>query len=110
MNERIKEIRKILKLSQKKFGENLNISQNHISSIENGTRAVTDRMISDICRLYSVNKDWLITGEGEIFIDPLAPFTIEDDEVKNFIKNFLKMDEFMQEKIMDMVSHMAEKK
>ena len=108
MNERIKEIRKNKKLSQLEFGKSLNISQNHISAIEHGSRAVTDRLISDICRIYNVNRDWLITGEGDMYDDPLAPFVIEDPEIKDFIKSFLKMDDFMQDKIKEMVMHMID--
>lgn len=107
MNERIKQIRKSKKLSQQEFGKSLNLSQNHICSIEKGTRAVTDRLISDICRVYNVNKDWLLTGNGDMYDDPLAPFVIEDEEVKEFVKSFLKMDDFMQDKIKEMVFHMS---
>lgn len=109
LNERIKQIRKDKKLSQLQFGKSLNISQNHISAIEHGTRAVTDRLISDICRIYNVNKDWLMTGEGEMYDDPLAPFVIDDPEIKDFVKSYLKMDPFMQEKIKEMIEHMINK-
>lgn len=109
MNNRIKQVRKDKKLSQVEFGKSLNISQNHISSIESGVRVATDRIISDICRIYSVNKEWLTTGKGEMYKDPLAPFVIEDEEIKDFLKSFLQMDEFMQTKIKEMVIHMSKK-
>ena len=41
MNNRIKEVRKNLKLTQKKFGENLNLSESHISNLEKGRVKLT---------------------------------------------------------------------
>ena len=46
------------------MGERINLSQTHISSLENGTREVTNRIISDICREFNVDEHWLRTGEG----------------------------------------------
>lgn len=46
------------------MGERINLSQTHISSLENGVREVTDRIISDICREFNVDEHWLRTGEG----------------------------------------------
>lgn len=64
MNNRLKAIRKYFGLNQKEMGERINLSQTHISSLENGVREVTDRIISDICREFNVDEHWLRTGEG----------------------------------------------
>lgn len=109
MNERIKEVRKAKKLSQEKFADNLNLSQNHLSSLENGKRAITDRIVNDICKTYNVNKSWLLTGEGEMFEDPLAPFVIKDEELKEFFKDFLAMDKSIQEDIINLVKKVKKK-
>lgn len=52
------------------MGDKIKLSQTHISSLENGARDATDRIISDICREFNVNEQWLRTGEGEMFIKP----------------------------------------
>lgn len=66
MNKRLKEIRLAFNLSQEEFGKRIGIeSRAHISSLENGTRNITDRIIKDVCREYCVNEYWLRTGEGE---------------------------------------------
>jgi transcriptional regulator with XRE-family HTH domain len=96
-------VRKAKKLSQKEFAQNINLSQNHISSLEKGVRAATDRIVSDICKVYNVNKEWLTTGKGEMFKDPLEPFIIEDPEIKELIDNFRQLDEDMQENIKNIV-------
>lgn len=109
MNERIKQVRKAKKLSQKEFAENINLSQNHISNIEKGVRPITDRIISDVCKVYNVNKNWLLSGEGEMFKDPLEQFVIDDPEIQEFIKSFLKIDETIQEEIKDLVMKLGKK-
>ena len=66
MNERLKNLRISLNLSQEEFGDRIGItSRSHISSLENGKRTLTDRIIKDICREFGVNELWLRTGEGE---------------------------------------------
>ena len=67
MIERIKQCRKALGLSQEKFANGINMTQNYIALLESGKRGISDRTISDICREYNVNEEWLRTGEGEMF-------------------------------------------
>ena len=66
MNERIKFIRKSLKLDQTAFGLKINISRSQVSNLESGSRTITDRIIADICREYGVNEEWLRTGKGSM--------------------------------------------
>lgn len=67
IHERVKQVRLYYELTQEEFGEKINIkSRAHISAIENGARAVTDRIANDICRVYGVDKRWLLTGKGEM--------------------------------------------
>lgn len=71
MKERLKLIRKTLKLSQEEFGNKIGIkSKAHISSLEIGKRSITDRIVSDICREFNVNEEWLRNGIGEMFVEP----------------------------------------
>lgn len=68
MNNRLKELRLNLNLSQEEFGNKIGIkSRSHISALESGTRNITDRIISDIVREFHINENWLRTGEGEMF-------------------------------------------
>lgn len=68
MHERIKLIRKEKDYNQDKFAEVLGLTKNFISLIETGKREPSDRTIKDICRVFSVNEDWLKKGEGEMFV------------------------------------------
>ncbi len=67
MNERLYEVRKRSGLTQEKFAEKLGFTRNYISLIERGDRIPSDRTISDICREFGVNEEWLRTGKGEMY-------------------------------------------
>lgn len=98
MKERIKEIRKFYKLTQTDFANKLGLSQNFITQLETGSKKPSDRTISDICRIYSINEKWLRSGEGEMRLEltknqEIAQFLndvmAEDDE--DFKKNFVEV-------------------
>lgn len=67
MHDRIKQLRAVLNLTQQKFADALNLSQNYVATIETTRREPSARTISDICRVYGANEVWLRTGEGEMF-------------------------------------------
>lgn len=69
MNQRIKQLREYLKMSQAKFGAMLGLSQRAISGLEQGQN-VSDRNFNDICRVFNVNPEWLRDGVGEMFQAP----------------------------------------
>lgn len=65
MNTRIASIRKENNLSQQEFANRLGLTKNFISLLETGNREPSDRTISDICREFKVNEEWLIHGTGD---------------------------------------------
>ena len=67
IGERIRVIRKQLKKTQEEFGSALSLSAASISQIESGVVRLTERTARAICKEYSVNSEWLMTGEGEMF-------------------------------------------
>nr|DAH17732.1 MAG TPA: hypothetical protein [Caudoviricetes sp.] len=67
MNERIKNLRKSLGLTQLEFGEQVGVKANTIGNYEIGLRTPSDAVIRAICREFNVNENWLRTGEGEMF-------------------------------------------
>jgi len=64
LNDRIKEIRKIVGLSQEEFGKRLSITKASISRIESGINNPSDQTIKLICSEFNVNEEWLRTGAG----------------------------------------------
>lgn len=67
MRERVKIIRKELRLTQAEFAEHLDVKGNYIYMVESGKTPVSDRLISAICREFKVSSEWLRTGHGEMF-------------------------------------------
>lgn len=65
MYERIAEISKESGLNKTEFGQKIGISQSMASLICLGKANPSDRTISDICRVFRVNEDWLRNGTGE---------------------------------------------
>ena len=64
MNARIKKIRLESGLSQEAFGKRIKIRRSSVSKIETGENSPSDQTISLICKEFSVNEEWLRTGEG----------------------------------------------
>lgn len=75
MNERIKKLRKELKLTQQEFADRIGIKRNTLANYEIGRNEPIDAVISLICRTFHVNEDWLRNGEGE----PYAHTTRNDE-------------------------------
>lgn len=108
--ERIKEIRKALKLSQPAFGDKLGVKRDVIANIELERVPVKDLMLKHICRTYNVNPLWLENGEGEMFLE--TPDTILDDLAvefdlspteMNIVTNYLKMSPEDRRKVSDLL-------
>ena len=70
--QRLKELRKALHLTQQDFAFRLGISRNNIATYEIGKSRPGDAVMALICREFNVNETWLRTGEGEMFapVDP----------------------------------------
>lgn len=98
MNERIKELRKALGLTQQAFADRLGIKQNTVAQYEIGRNTPIDAVISLICREFRVNETWLRTGEGEMFqsVDrekEIAAFvaSVLGDPEKDFQRRFISV-------------------
>lgn len=73
INERVKELRKSLGLTQVEFGEKIAVAQGYLTNIESGRREVTEKIIKLICATFNVDYFWLTTGEGQMFHESSNP-------------------------------------
>lgn len=69
MNERIKQLRKTLGLTQQEFAEHIGVKRNTVATYEGGRNTPVDAVTSLICKEFSVNEEWLKSGTGEMFIE-----------------------------------------
>lgn len=67
IGERIKEVRKLKGYTQQAFADTLGLKRNTIATYEIGNTTPSDRTISDICKMFGVDRIWLETGAGEPF-------------------------------------------
>ena len=82
INERIKQLRKTLKLSQIEFARAVFISNGYIAELEGNNRKVNDRIIHLISLTFGVSERWLKTGEGGMF------FKTPDEKLQRMISLF----------------------
>lgn len=85
MNNRIKQIRTALGLSQDEFGKKLGVTRGAITNIELNKVEPKPLFVSLICQTFNVNDRWLRTGEGEMFME----LSVED-EIAAFMGDILK--------------------
>lgn len=64
MNERLKQLRKALHLTQQEMADRLGIKRGTIANYEIGRNQPIDAVITLICKEFGVNEVWLRTGEG----------------------------------------------
>lgn len=67
MNQRVKEVRLALNMSQAKFAKALSMSNGYIAGIELEHNRVNERVIKLLGFVFHVNEQWLRTGEGSMF-------------------------------------------
>lgn len=120
VNERVRQLRKSLNLSQDEFGASIGLTKSGVSNIENGIRGVSDRHVKLLINSFNVNYDWLVYGDGEMFNQTDRRAYAIIDEILNgqneFAKqvfmsfsNFDKRDWQTLEKLIDNIISMREK-
>ena len=72
MNNRIKAVRQQAGLSMIEFGAKIGISSPSVSKIENGVNNPSEQTIRAICSVFSINRDWLEFGTGQMKYDQEA--------------------------------------
>ena len=101
-NERVKDLRKSIGLTQEKFGERVGVKKNTISQIESGVNGVTDQLRLSVCREFNVNEDWLRTGEGSMFSEP-----DEDEEITKFLGDILSDQPDFRRRLVSILARMT---
>lgn len=117
MHARLKTIRQAVKLNQEDFGKKINLSRSHIASLESGARALTDRIIFDVCREFSVDENWLRTGEGNMFLESTT-FSLDEYAKQKgmtpletgIIKDFMDFDPQERKDMLEFFKKMFDKK
>ncbi|MDR1637601.1 MAG: helix-turn-helix domain-containing protein [Treponema sp.] len=67
INDRLKEIRAKLGLSQREFSKRIYISQSFYGELELGNQIINDRIIHLVSSVFNASKEWLRFGKGKMF-------------------------------------------
>lgn len=118
MDERLKQLRKSLNLTQQEFADKLKIKRNTIAKYETGRGEPIDAVVSLICEKFNVSEKWLRTGEGDMFVkmsrdEELTKFFGEvsfgnSDFKRRFISVLSRLDESEWELLEKMARELAE--
>lgn len=84
MQDRIKELRKTLGLTQQEFADKIGIQRGTYAKYEIGRNEPIDAVIRLICTTFNVREEWLRHGSGEMFVQR-DPF----DEVYKMVNDML---------------------
>jgi transcriptional regulator with XRE-family HTH domain len=105
MNQRIKHLRKdVLKISQKDFAERLGLSENIVWMVEKGSRIPSDRTISDICRIFDIQEDWLRYG-----LEPMRAAKSREEEIAELVGNALQGSSEFKNAVIKMICSRSDK-
>ena len=108
IGERIKELRKALRMTQTAFADRIGIRQNSVALLEMGRNTPSDQTVAFICREFRVNEEWLRTGAGEMFVP--SPASIVDElaeeyhlcpEAQAMVEKFITLDPAAQLAVFD---------
>lgn len=85
MKDRIKALRKELKMSQEALGNVLGITGSGVSRIEAGDHNLSEQNIKLLGAKLNVSEEWLRTGEGSMFKS-----VTHDEKVADFFSDLMK--------------------
>lgn len=102
INDRVAKVISESGITRTEFARKINISQPTVSQICSGRCGVSDRVISDICRVFRVNEPWLRTGAGDPYRAKSRPEELAE------IFGDLMVDETTKAKIIRSLAEMPE--
>ena len=59
-NEKIKQIRKSLNLTQQEIADSIGVSKQYFSRVENGITELSKEKATMLCNNYGISLDWLL--------------------------------------------------
>jgi transcriptional regulator with XRE-family HTH domain len=106
VNERIKELRHMMKLSQAKFAAAIHISNGYQAEIELGNSKANDRLIALITAAFNVNEAWLRCGEGTMFTRAATPPVTPAEKLERMTAVFNELYPEFQDYILNQIDQL----
>lgn len=116
IKDRIKQLRKELRLTQEEFANKAGMKRSTLSKYENGENVPSAAVFALICKEFDINETWLRTGEGEMFVpksrdEELAEFFghVQGIGPESFKRRFVAMLSRLDEEDWVLLERMAER-
>lgn len=106
MQDRIKELRTRLGFNQREFAERLELNQAAVSFWEAGRQRCPPSRIEQICRTFHCRRQWLESGEGEMFGDDTDA---SSERAEAFIATTLELIRSLPDEKRDLVLQVAKR-
>ena len=103
INDRIKELRKALNLSQTEFGERLHVGRGVINNIDHNICEPKSLFLDNVAATFNVDRDWLETGEGEMFVEKTR-----EEEILDWATSLLSADNEFKRRFIYALSRLDE--
>jgi len=104
INQRIKEARKTLKMSQKDFAASISLSNTYLAGIENESRKANDRIVKLCSMVFGISENWLKNGEGEMF------YKSPDEKITRLVSIFNELPADFQDFVLTHIERLLELK
>ncbi|MCL2386629.1 MAG: helix-turn-helix transcriptional regulator [Defluviitaleaceae bacterium] len=101
-NNRIREVRKTLGLTQKKFCDRIAISNSYLAEIECSSKAASERILKLVVAEFNVDEYWIQTGEGSMFNKEV------DEQLAQVISLFKSLDPKLRICAINQLSELAD--
>lgn len=119
MHKRIALVRKDNNLSQAAFGKKLGVSRDVISNIEYNRVTPKQLFIDHLCKVCKVNKEWLMTGTGQMYSVPEEDLLLaraladiassENSTVHTIVSKLTKLDEEHLDLVLNLITALSKK-
>jgi transcriptional regulator with XRE-family HTH domain len=96
--KRLREIRKYFGLSIREFSQQIYVSNSLYGIIEHGDRELSDRICQLIVSKFNVNKEYILSGKGSMFITDSPP----DTRLNRILEIYSEVSDPLKEMILQM--------
>lgn len=115
--EKVRAVRKKLKLSQEQFALNLGVGRTAVSKIEKGEVNLTEQMTKLICREYNVKYQYLTGEDAEMFeslpkevFDKICAERGLDERDREMLETYMELSKSERDVIKNYIEKMVEKR
>jgi len=89
VGRRLKRFRKSKNLTQKSVASSIGTSSGHISDLESGKKLPGSETLYSLMRNFGLNINWLLSGEGEMFLAEGAKASFDEDRTRQAVREMI---------------------